>query len=102
MVDETRQTIRRFIETQLQAEELSDDEDLIDAGYVNSLFAIQLVLFVERQFRISVQDGDLDLANFRSISVDHGIIYRHRKHRHAQINQDPGQKGGSWSEAPGR
>ena len=76
MVDETAQTIRRFIETQLQAEELSDDEDLVDAGYVNSLFAIQLVLFVERQFHISVQDGDLDLANFRSISAIREFVHR--------------------------
>ena len=76
MGDETAQTIRRFIETQLQAEGLSNDEDLVDAGYVNSLFAMQLVLFVEREFHISVQDGDLDLANFRSISAIREFVHR--------------------------
>ena len=44
-------------------------EDYFASGRVNSLFALQLVLFVERRFGLVVEPEDLDLANFRSITA---------------------------------
>ena len=35
---------------------------------MNSLMAMQLVLFVEKEFGVSVDNDDLDLANFRSVN----------------------------------
>jgi acyl carrier protein len=38
-------------------------------GFVNSLFAMQLVLFVEKEFDVRVENDDLDLENFRSANA---------------------------------
>jgi acyl carrier protein len=45
-------------------------------GVVNSLFAMQLVMFVEKEFQITVENEDLDFANFQSISAIAHLVDR--------------------------
>ena len=45
-------------------------------GFVNSLFAMQLVLFVENHFGVAVEDDDLDIDNFKSINAIASLIER--------------------------
>jgi acyl carrier protein len=47
---------------------IADDDNLFENGFVDSLFALQLVAFVENRFGVRVDDNDLDLANFSSVS----------------------------------
>lgn len=49
--------------------EIADDEDIFQRAVVDSLFAIQLVGFVEQEFSISVEPTDLDINNFCSVSA---------------------------------
>ena len=51
------------------AEEISDADDIFDLGVVDSMFAMQLVLFVEREFSVTVEREDLDIKNFCSIAA---------------------------------
>ena len=44
------------------------DLDIFEMGYVDSLFALQLVTFVEQRFQFEVTADDLDLDNFRTVS----------------------------------
>ena len=55
---------------------LQDGEDIFAGGFVNSLFAMQLVLFVESGFGIQIEDEDLKLANFRSVNALASLIER--------------------------
>jgi acyl carrier protein len=48
---------------------LADDDDLFDSGIVNSLFAVQLMTFIEKEFSIEVGTEDLDIRNFRSLNA---------------------------------
>jgi methoxymalonate biosynthesis acyl carrier protein len=57
---------------------LQDDEDIFSLGFVNSLFAMQLVLFVEQTFGITVENEDLDLDNFRTINALTQLIRQKR------------------------
>ena len=67
--------IRTFLALSFQNADLQDDDDIFALGFVNSLFAMQLVLFVEQEFGIKVEDEDLDIANFRSIqAIEHFIV----------------------------
>ncbi|HEU5228022.1 MAG TPA: phosphopantetheine-binding protein [Ktedonobacteraceae bacterium] len=59
--------IRNFLAKFFQNIELEDDQDIFALGFVNSLFAMQLVLFVEKEFGLQVENEDLDIDNFRSI-----------------------------------
>ncbi len=68
---DTRGKIRAFIENHLAAleedTELKDTDNYFELGFVDSLFAIQLVGFIQEEFQIEIESEDLDLANFNSI-----------------------------------
>jgi len=74
--DDRRGRIRSFLSGYMRDESLEDDEDFFASGRVNSLFAMELVLFVEEQFKIAVENEDLDLKNFRSVDAILGFVER--------------------------
>ena len=55
---------------------LKEDEDIFATGYVNSMFAMELVLFVEKEFGIKVENEDLEFENFKSINAIAQMIER--------------------------
>jgi methoxymalonate biosynthesis acyl carrier protein len=55
---------------------VAPDVDLFSSGMVNSLFAMQLVLFVEREFGVVVDNEDLDFENFKSIDAIGAFVLR--------------------------
>ncbi|MFI9361595.1 acyl carrier protein [Kitasatospora sp. NPDC053057] len=57
---------------------LTDDEDIFATGFVNSLFIMQLVLFVEGEFDITVDDDDLEMANFNTVRALDALVTRKR------------------------
>ncbi len=61
------ETIRQFLTKFISNHDLAVDDDIFALGFVSSLFALQLVLFVEAEFRIELDGEDLDLDNFRTI-----------------------------------
>jgi methoxymalonate biosynthesis acyl carrier protein len=61
--------LRTFFASRIKGVSLSDEDDVFARGYVNSLFLIQLVMFVEAEFGIHVEGPDLVLDNFRSIRM---------------------------------
>ncbi len=68
--------IRDFLARFFRSHELDDGEDIFALGFVNSLLAMQLVTFVEKEFGITIEDDDLDLDNFRSINAIDALIDR--------------------------
>ena len=48
---------------------LEDDVELFNEGYVSSLFAIQLMMFIEKEFDIKIRVQDLDMDHFKSINA---------------------------------
>ena len=60
--------IRTFLLTYIQNYDLQNDEDIFAGGFVNSLFAMQLVLFLEGEFAIKIERQDLKLDNFRTVN----------------------------------
>jgi acyl carrier protein len=50
-------------------EDIGDEDDIFALGVVNSLFAMQLVSFVEKEFAITAERKDLVINNFCSIAA---------------------------------
>ncbi len=75
-MDERKAKIKQFLSRFFRNHELRDDEDIFALGFVNSLLAMQLVAFVEKEFSITVEDEDLDLDNFRSLNAICGLVER--------------------------
>jgi methoxymalonate biosynthesis acyl carrier protein len=73
---QTKQRIAGFFSRHLPAAALDGDQDIFALGFVNSLFALQIVLFVEKEFGVHVDNEDLDLGNFRSINALAGFVAR--------------------------
>lgn len=73
---DTKQKIREFVGRFFRGHELSDDEDMFATGYVNSMFAMQLVQFVEQTFGVVVESDDLELDNFRSVDAIAAFVAR--------------------------
>lgn len=65
----TKIQIRTFLNRFFKKHDLQDDDDIFELGFVNSLFAMQLVMFIEKTFSIRIQNEDLKFDNFRSINA---------------------------------
>lgn len=68
--------IRAFLARFFRDHQLADDEDIFASGYVNSMFAMQLVQFVESDFGIAVESEDLELDNFRTVNAISALVER--------------------------
>jgi methoxymalonate biosynthesis acyl carrier protein len=68
--------IKAFLGKYFKNLELQDDQDFFALGFVNSLFAMQLVLFVEKELGVPVSNEDLDIDNFRSINAITALVQR--------------------------
>ena len=53
---------------------LADDDNLFESGIVNSLFAIQLMTFIEKTFAFEVDAEDLDIENFKSLNATAAFV----------------------------
>lgn len=48
---------------------LDDSIDVFETGLVSSLASIQIIAFIEKNFRVKVKVDDLDKANFCSVEA---------------------------------
>lgn len=61
--------VKEYLSKVLRKNDFEDDEDIFASGSVNSLFAMQLILFLEKRFGITVGKKDLDRDNFKSLNA---------------------------------
>lgn len=66
---DTRHEIIEHLAHFLPVDQLADDDDIFRRGFVSSMFAMQLVVFVEDHFGLTVENDDLELENFRSVAA---------------------------------
>lgn len=64
--------IREFIMSNLvvfdEEANFTDDDNIFKKGFVNSLFAMKLLEYVEETFKITINEEDMDLSNFSSVN----------------------------------
>jgi methoxymalonate biosynthesis acyl carrier protein len=75
-VDESKLKIKDFLSRFFKNRVLEDNEDIFALGFVNSLLALQLVNFLQKEFGITIEDEDLDLDNFRTINSMAALVAR--------------------------
>ena len=76
---ETKPIIKQHIlESILQQPELSIDErtPLIEDGYLTSLQAVELVMFLEEQFNVEIDPEELNEEEFYSLDTIADLIQR--------------------------
>ncbi|MFF2807045.1 phosphopantetheine-binding protein [Streptomyces sp. NPDC058000] len=73
---EIRSDLAKFLAGNFPNLKISDDEDLFAGGIANSLFTIQLIMFIEKRFSVQIPNDDLELDNFRSITTMTKLVER--------------------------
>lgn len=65
--------IERFIVNEIMMTDdqtkIDPDEDLLENGVLDSLALIRLISFIEEQFEITVEDGEVTPNNFQTLNV---------------------------------
>lgn len=74
-----QEIIRSYILENINVPALSDDFDIFETGIVNSLFAIELMTFLEKSFSIKVTMDDLDMQNFKSVNAASQFVQRKKE-----------------------
>jgi acyl carrier protein len=79
-MNDMKDRVRQFLSQHIGGHSLKDDEqDVFALGFVNSLFAMNLIAWIEREFQIAVEDADLDIANFNTVNAIAGFAQRKRQ-----------------------
>lgn len=67
-----------FIKNRFPQAEISESEDIFSLGYINSLFAMELVMFVEKTFEVTIPNDELHIDNFRTAAKMTELVSRLR------------------------
>ncbi len=68
-LQEIREKIYGFLARLKPAEGLQYDTELFKSKYITSLFALQIVMFLEKEFRIKLNRKDISEQNFHTINA---------------------------------
>lgn len=61
---------------------LKNDTNIFTSGFVNSMFAVMLLNFLETEYNIEVGDQDVILENFSSINAMERLVTRLQEDAH--------------------
>jgi methoxymalonate biosynthesis acyl carrier protein len=64
---EVNERVKRIFVDALNIQVPSEDTDLIEGGYIDSLALVELLFAIEREFAVSVPLDELDIDNFRNV-----------------------------------
>ncbi len=69
-----QQKITQFLGKFFDVEKVGTEDNIFELGLVSSLFAMQLVSFLEKEFNIVIDNDELDLENFKDIKSINGFV----------------------------
>ena len=76
MSNETSTRIHDFITGRFPNAEFTTADDIFSLGFVNSLFAAELVMFIEKTFALSIPSAELEIDNFRTVDSMTALVER--------------------------
>ncbi len=79
-MEQAKEKLRAFLARHIAGRTITDEDQIFASGFVNSMFAMQLVLFLEKNFKIAIGNEDLELKNFQSINAMAELIERKTPH----------------------
>lgn len=63
-----KEAIRAYLQQRIGEDvTFTDTDDIFELGLVTSIFAMQLVMYLEREFNISVSNDEMNITNFNSV-----------------------------------
>ena len=71
-----RDAVRDWMRGASGGSDVADDARILDEGVLTSLQTLELVLFLEERFAISITDDELVEENFQSIEAIVDMVHR--------------------------
>ncbi|WP_433574455.1 acyl carrier protein [Nocardia brasiliensis] len=78
MFTDARTEIRSFTARRFPDGMIADDLDIFESGFVNSLFAMELVVFIEKHLGDRIPNDEVRLDNFRTVDSMTELVSRLR------------------------
>ena len=79
-----KEKIRTIIESNLKIfdsdVQFSDDDHIFRKGFVDSLFAVKLLAYLEQEFNIKIGNEDLNIENFHSVNKIISFVESKQQH----------------------
>lgn len=67
-----KEKIKKYIDDNLIVSDdeavFQDDDNIFAKGFVNSLFAMKILNYIEGEFDITVENDDMDISNFNTVN----------------------------------
>lgn len=76
---EIKTAVMAFLTRSLRNKDLKDDDNIFELGLVHSLFMIQLIMFIEKNFQLELEDEDLEMEQIQTVNDIVGLIERNRR-----------------------
>lgn len=54
--------------------EIKDEDNIFEKGFVNSLFSMKLLNYIETEFNMQVDDDDMEISNFSTVNRIEALI----------------------------
>ena len=77
-MSETTGDILAFITGRFPQAAITATEDIFSLGYINSLFAMELVMHLEKTFGVTIPNEELRIDNFRTAAAMTELVGRLR------------------------
>jgi methoxymalonate biosynthesis acyl carrier protein len=77
-MSETTGDIVAFITGRFPQAAITETEDIFSLGYINSLFAMELVMHLEKTFGVTIPNDELRIDNFRTAAAMTELVGRLR------------------------
>ncbi|MDH8244392.1 colibactin biosynthesis aminomalonyl-acyl carrier protein ClbE, partial [Klebsiella pneumoniae] len=68
--------IREFLSRSLRGHTLNDDDDIFSLGLVHSLFTVQIILFIEKNFQVELEVSELKTEQIATVNKIVELIQR--------------------------
>lgn len=86
VISNMRKEITDYVLLNANDKNIDGHVPIFELGYVNSLFAIELMCFLEQNFEIKITTADLEMNNFRTIDMICNFV------RSKKENKDVGEE----------
>lgn len=79
-MEQTKIKIRQFLSRFFYSDDIKDDDNIFERDAVNSLFTMQLLMFLEREFQFQISNEDINMETFKSVNsiaeylVNKGVV----------------------------
>lgn len=75
-MNETVSKVRNYIDPHLNNSDISNDDDFYTTGAVNSLLAMQILMYLEKEFAIKFGTEDLVITKMNTVNKLAALVDR--------------------------